>query len=375
MQMLEALWYGKYAVEMAYQWKSRHGKQCLEVRDFIPINGDKMRFKWDGTPGILVYGAYPGTWESTDWGMAHFLTADERQQYIIHEHEPDDADYFEPEMAGSVYGVGLRGRLYWFWWLKQQVFGLLMNYLQRFANGLTIFYYQAHDPASEAAARTAALQQFSTTALLYPRWSSEKPDVNKVERLEVGTASANLLNSLVTEYFDRTMTQAILGQTLSSAVGPTGLGSGTAELHADTLDEIIKYDSIDLAETLQTDLINVLYRWNCPGIRPGKFSFEIDSPNSEELMKYADQLISWGVDLDEEQVRKVSQWQKPKPGQGIVAKIGGMNPAAIQQNPMGIPVAGAVPGQQGVPMSRHRRNMIARYRRYLARKGEFSGKA
>lgn len=353
MQLLEAVWFGKYAVEIAYEWRDYKGEQKLFVRDFTPINGDKIRHRWDGTPGFLVFAGYPGTKEATDNGLAHFLTPDERLQYIIHEHEPDDSDWTEPEMAGAVHGVGVRGRLYWFWWLKQQVFAQLMNYIHRFANGLTIFYYMASDPQAKQEAEDAARKQWNNTALLYPRWNSENPDVNKVERLEVGTANSNLLWNLVSEYFDPIMERYIEGQTLSSQAEPTGLGAATAEAHGETLDEIVKYDAVDLSETLQTDLVNVLYSYNAPGVKPGKFTFDVESPNSEALMEYGQMLFEWGVPLDEDQAYEISQWRKPKPGSGVVTQLGAMQPAAVGGVPQGVPVSGqAGPqplGQQPVP--------------------------
>jgi hypothetical protein len=349
MQLMEALWFGKYGVEVIWHWETWRGRQVLTIRDFIPINGDKIRFKWDGTPGFLVYGNYPGTWEATDWGMAHFVTPDERMQYIIHEHEPDDADWIEGEMAGSVHGVGLRGRLYWFWWMKQQVFALLMNYLERFAMGLTIYYYAAQNPEAKAQAEAAAAVSWSNFALAFPRWNTENPDLNKVERLEVGTASPALLQNLVTEYFDNAMVKAILGQTLSSDSEGGGLGGGgVADLHGETLDEIIKYDAVDLAETFQHDLINVLYRYNAPGVRPGKFSFEVDTPNAKEVLEYMQIGYEMGVPLDEDQFYEVGQLKKPKPGSGIITNIGAMSPAAVGAAPQGVPVAGQ-PGPTGPP--------------------------
>lgn len=349
MMLLEAIWFGHYAVEVAYEWREHQGKQVLFARDFIPINGDKIRFRWDGVPGFLVMAAYPGKKDSTDYGLAHFVTPDERQQYIIHEHEPDDADWIEPEMAGAIHGVGVRGRLYWFWWLKQQVFAQLMNYIHRFANGLTIFYYNASDKEAKEEAITAARQQFSSTALIYPRWNTEKPDTNKVERLEVGTASPTLIWNLVDGYFDPIMVRYIMGQTISmDHTGSGGLGgSGVADLAEGDVDEIVKYDAVDLGETLQTDLVNVLYSYNAPGIKPGKFKFQVDSPNSKELMTYGQILFEWGVPLSEEQAYKISQWEKPKPGEGIISQLGAMQPSAVGGAPTGVPVAGAAgpPGQ------------------------------
>ena len=353
MLLLEAVWYGRFAVEMVYEWQRWRGRQVLTVRDFIPINGDSIRFKWDGTPGVLVNAAYPGTWEATDWGMAHFVTADERRQYIFHEHEPEAADWNEGQQAGAVHGIGLRGRLYWFWWLKQQVFALLMNYLERFSNGLTIFYYDAHNPQARSEAEEAARQQFSNTALLYPRWSTANPDVNKVERMEVGTANPMLLWNLVGEYFDTVMKEAIIGQSGSSEGVTGGLGgSGVAALHKETLDEIIKYDAVNLAETLQTDLVNVLYEYNAPGVRPGKFSFQVDTPNAEEVMGYATTLYQMGVGLDEEELLELAQLSKPKPGSAVVSNIGQMQAAATQAAPQGVPVAGQGGAQpQGAPVA------------------------
>ncbi len=378
MQLLEAIWFGKYAVEVLYEWREYRGEQKLFVRNHHPLNGDKIRYKWDGTPGFLVYPGYPGTRESTDSGLCHFLTPDERLGYLIHEFEPDDADWTEPELAGSIHGVGVRGRLYWFWWLKQQVFAQLMNYLHRFANGLTVFYYQAGNPEAKREAETAAKQQFSNTALLYPRWNSENPDVNSVQRLEVGTASPQLLWNLVSEYFDRIMTRYIQGQDLSSQTDATGLGSGVADLHADTLDTRVKYLAIGLQETIQTDLIDVLYAYNSQGVRPGRFEFEVDSPDSEKIMAYAGQLYEWGVPLDEDQLYKVSQLEKPKPGGGIVTNVGAMQPSAVGGVPQGVPVAGAAgpqgpqdQSQQPVPsqMSRRGRAQYAKNQQTLARHG------
>lgn len=351
MYLLESIWFGKYGAQLLYEWSDKviPGKKVLAVRGHRPVNGDKFRFKWDDTPGILVYGGYPGSWEATDWGMAHFLTPDEREQFIIHKYEPDDTDWQEPRMAGAIEGVGVRGRLYWFWWLKQQVFALLMNYLERFSNGMTIFYYQAGNPQAEEQARVAAQQQFSQTALLYPRWNSENPDANKVERLEVGTASPALLQTLVTDYFDMVMVRFIRGE--SPYIGPDGGARGggdMASLVSEGLDEVVKYDAIDLQETIQTDLVNVLYKYNAPGVRPGKFSFEVDAPNSKELMQYGDMLYQWGVGLDEDQAYKISQWQKPKPGAGIISQMGPMQPAAVGNAPQGVPVAGQ-PGMAGAP--------------------------
>jgi len=251
--------------------------------------------------------------------------------------------------------------LYWFWWLKQQVFALLMNYLERFSNGLTIFYYPAHDPAAKREAEVAASQQFSQTALLYPRWNSERPDANGIERLEVGTASPALLQGLVTDYFDMVMVRATRGE--SPYVGPEGGARGggdMAELASEGLDETIKYDAVDLGETFQDDLVGVLYRYNAPGVRPGKFAFEVDTPNSQEVLKYAESLFEMGLGLDGDQLYELGQLKKPAPGSEVVSKLGAMQAAAVGSAPEGMPVSGQ-PGAAGPPMGPQDPQMVADY--------------
>jgi phage gp29-like protein len=347
MCLLDAIWFGRSGVEMLFKWDQVYGRTCLTLRDFNPVNGDSLKFRHTGEVGVLVHSSFPGTWEPTDWGMAHFLTPAEREQFVVHRHEPEAADWLEGDLAGAINGVGLRGRLYWCWWMKQQVFALLMNYLERFANGLTIFYYDAHNPQAKAEAERAAREQYSNNALLYPRWAEGK-DTNGVQRLEAGTASPALLQSLVTEYFDAIIKETIIGQTLTSDTAATGLGSGVADLHGMTLARIIKYDATNLDATIQADLIDLLYRWNCPGVPPGRYSSEVDTPNAKEVLGYAETMFDMGVALDEGQLYKISQLQKPKPGGGIVSKLGGMQPAAVGGEPQGVPVAGEA-GPPGDP--------------------------
>ena len=305
-------------MQLHFAWKMLHGKNCLTIDDHVPINGDSLRFKWDGTPGILVNSMYPGTWEVTDYGPAHFITGTERYQYIIHEHEPEAANYQQGDLAGSIHGIGMRGRLYWVWWLKSQVYALLLNYLERFANGITLAFYDAENDKAKEAMATALKEGYNQFAFLIPQWNNTKT-TNGIQRLEAGTASPALLQQLVTSYFDDIITQTIIGQTLSSDTAATGLGSGVADLHGDTLARIIKYDAVNLAATYQRDLVNMLYKYNCPGVEPGIFTFEVDSPNSEEVLNYATQLFQMGLPLDGDQLYEVGQLKKPTPGSTFVS--------------------------------------------------------
>lgn len=185
MHLLEALWYGRYGVQLAYQWDFSRGSRRLVVRDHWPINGDKLVFRFSGAAGVLVHMLYPGEWMLTDRGRAHFFDEAEREAVIIHKHEPEDADFYEGEMAGALHGVGVRSRIYWLWYLRSQVSAWMMDYLERVgAGGLTIYYYEAGNAQSMTEVKTAAQEQFRNNAILFPRYREGKDAGPGVQRIE-----------------------------------------------------------------------------------------------------------------------------------------------------------------------------------------------
>lgn len=357
MVLLDALWYGRMGSQMIWRWDYSGGSKKLKVVDHVPVNGDKFRFHWSGQIGMYVHAMYPGDKEASDIGMYHNLTPDERQQLVCHRVEPEDADWTEGEFAGQIHGVGLRSKIYWFWWLKTNIYALMVNYLERFANGLTLISFDASNKEAKKWADSVAQNPWSRLAVTIPNLGLGGPQgqsLNKVERLEVGTAPPSLMLSLVTDYFDKEIRRRILGQDLSSDTAPTGLGSGVAAAHMETLDRIIKYDAVNLQDTIQADLVNVYYRWNYPGVRPGRFKFDVDDPNTEEVYNYMAQLFEWGDEIDLDYAKKIAKIPKPKPGAATASKIAPMQPVAVgQPGPEGVPTAGQ-PGPvpaDGQPMN------------------------
>lgn len=368
LHLLEALWYGRYAVECVYEWDhSREnpftGGRRMTVRDYHPLNGDKLRFRFDGTFGVLVHAGVFASEDPerrtrvhpTDFGLAYFPDATERQQYVVHVHEPEDADFYEGELAGRIKGVGVRDRLYWFWYLKSQVLALMLTYVERFANGFTVYYYDGSNPAAKAEMLKAVEEQAGNAAILVPRYAAGG-SLNGVERHEVSTATPSLLQALVTDYFDSVCRRFILGQTLSSETAPTGMGSGVAEAHGDTLQRIIKYDAENLDGTL-TEWVKVLARYNTPNVPPPRFRSEIDVPNAAEVLSNAKILVDMGLPVDSDHLYGVTGIPRGAAGDTVVSDVGAMQPTALS-TPQGVPVIGqpgpvpqqsaAVPADGGV---------------------------
>lgn len=381
MHLLEAIWYGRYGVQIDYGWDYRiDGQRRMVVKDYHPVNGDKLAFRYSGDVGLLVGSAYSGPTEAWDRGRVHFLSVAEREQFVVHKFEPESSDFFEPELAGAYHGVGVRGRLYWFWFLRSNVFAQMMTYLERSATGFTIYWYDGSNPQAMEAMRTIAQAQAGNNTILLPRWpKTGEPD--SVTRLEPGLAGAQILESLSTNYFDNVMRQYILGQTLTTTTASTGLGSGVANAHETTFSRIVEYDAVALAETLTEDLVAVLSRYNCPGVPPPRFKFDIDNPNVGEYSQAAQLAFEMGLDLDADDFRAAMGLPKPQPGHAVLSKFGAMQPSAVAAAPEGVPFAGppgpagpvadpnvAAQGQpNGLNAQQYARLMASR-RRYLRRR-------
>lgn len=349
----EAVWYGRYGVQLAYEWDWSEGRKRLNVRSFLPINGDKLVFRYSGEVGLLVHAAWGGATAITDRGLAHFYDPQEREALIVHEFEPEDADFYEADMAGAVHGVGMRGRLYWIFWLRQQVLSWMMDYLERVgAGGFTVYYYEHGNAESLEEVRTAAETQLRNNTILFPRYrggSNGESGGPGVERVEPSVAGAQLITELVTGYFDEVIRRMILGQDVVSDSN-TIVGEGPADLHAGNFARIVKYDAVDLSDTLTKDLVSVMNKYMFPNNPCPRFQFDVDKPNADEYMEGVKTFYEMGGEIDEDQVREVLGIARPEPGHRVLSQAA-MAQAQAQQEvdqQMIMAQAGIQPGPEQV---------------------------
>ena len=353
MGLLEGVFYGRYAAQLAYGWDFSDGQRRMVVKSHKPINGDKLIPRWSGQWGILVHALYDGTWDITERGRAHFFTDYEREQVIVHEHEPEDADFFDSQLAGGIHGVGIRSRIYWFWYLKSQTMSFLMDYLERLgAGGITIYYYEHGNDASLAEVKACAEAQFKNHTILMPRYRDNSTGGPGIDRIEPSNNGAQLLESLVTQYYEAQIRRYILGQDLTSEAGPGGT-DGVATLHGETYNRIIKYDAENLASTLTEDFVRVLQKYNVPhDIPPLRFVFDVDKVNAGEMLEAANQFYQMGGSIGEDSLRTVIGLPRPKPGEAVLTQNMPMNPATLGAVPEGTPMEGApAPMPEGEPIA------------------------
>lgn len=376
--LLHATWFGRYGCQHQFAWSYLRGKKRLILKSWKPVHGDKIVFRYDdGTKeydpqqvgvrvgaGFTTGSSVAKQWtvdrinkvEPTDYGLAYFLEIWERPLLAIHKHYIEDGEYEDPRNAGRIHGVGIRSRIYWAWYQKQETLAFLMEFMERSATGIEIWYYPYGNPEAEKAVRKAAGERIGQgrNIVMVPRPMGEEGLAYDVQRIEPGMAGADALKSIVTEYFGHMIKRYILGQTLTTEASATGLGSNLADVHLDTYMQIVKYDATLLEETITKDLIEPLKLFNWPHLRDTPFHFRIDTeaPDVGGKLEAWERAFNMGLKIsaqslrdligapvpeeDEEVLDKSAQDQamQPDPGMegdpGQPAEIGGPQPMGGQ---------------------------------------------
>lgn len=338
--LLHATWYGKYGVQQKWGWKRIGRKMRMTITDWRPVNGDKIVFRYDDGMavyrpdqiGIRIGMGYPGGYagldkkwgamleksgfrgavhkiDPTDNGLAYFLDTWERPLLALHKYQIEDGEYEEPTNAGRIHGKGLRSVLYWVWHQKQEALALLMDYLERAAFGFNVWYYPMNNAEAKEAVERAALKQNegggARNILFFPLPPTEDAGLYQVQHVEPGMGGAAELKEIITNYFGHQFKRYILGQVLTTEAASTGLGSGVADIHVATFMQKIRYDSQLVEESITTDTLEPLVRFNFPRLASKRFRFRIDTevPDAEAKLKALVEAYGMGLRIPAQHVR------------------------------------------------------------------------
>ena len=311
--LLEAIWYGRYGVQHKFGFSMVGGKRRCVVKDWRPINGDKLVFRYDDGSGQYtddeigikvtpVYGTHDALagdriLEMTDRGMAYFLEPWERSMIAIHRHIIEDGDYDDPISAGRVQGVGVRDRIWWCWYQKQETMAQMMEVIDRTGSGITIYWYPAGDNSAKEEMLDLAEKQRHENVLVMPRMSGDPTgDAYGIERVEPTATGMQMLKEVVHEFFGHQIVRYIAGQTLSSESQAMGIGSGAADFQSETWGQIVRYDAIKLEETITHELIDrALKPFNFPWAADIPVWFRVDTQSPESHKKL--EAIKYGWDM------------------------------------------------------------------------------
>lgn len=338
--LMEAVFFGKYGVQPLCKWDYSTGYKRMIIRSWYPVHGDKLVFKWDGTPGILVNSLYrtPEV-EYTERGPAYFLRPDQEEVFLWHEFEREDSTYYQPELAGSVHGSGMRGRIYWYWWLRQNAQKYMMSFLKKAGNGYLLVGYPSGNVNAKRAAMSAIEGQEGNNVIYVPVNNSNGDTLDKViTHVPVQMSGAEMQWTIVTG-INEMIRAAIMGESLTTRGGNTGLGSNLGEQHGMTADERTKYDAVDL-ETPMNKLVRFLNKKNCPGNPCPRYTFLADKRNPGEIMEAANFGLDAGMTIPQSWVEENLGIPQPIGDEAVLARIQPMQGTAVGNQPAGTPMVG-----------------------------------
>jgi len=336
-------------------------RRCQVVKKHQPVHGDSIGHKWDGTPYILVYSPMarrladqgaevfdprsqdpvePGEVTLTTGGSYGLVLRDPywRDRFIIHSHVSIAGEFFDPQRAEAIHGVGVRDVLYWFWHLKTEYLDWVVTYYERVGMGLTLWYFEAGNKKSFDEVNLLAKQNIRKTNILVP-WHQGKSGqgVGGVDRLETPIAGAEALMALKRE-IEEQAERYVVGQAGSSRSDAKGLGTHDTSFQRDTKFQITKFDAENLADTYTQDWVKTVQEATFPEWAdiPARWAFNVADPEAAKKMAAAEAAYSMGVSFKEEEVRGLTGLSDPQEGDEVLnqADQAALLPQAALQSPL-----------------------------------------
>ena len=400
MSLTDAIWYGRAGIQNSYGWQTINGKQrlmpkprCQDHAGWLPIHGDKIVYRYDDgnldrSAGQYAHqmGLRTNIWngnnlksihrannpEPTGESIVQFLTPTERMVCCVHKHLIQDADYYDPQYAGSIHGVGIRSQIYWEWTLLQETLAFLMEYLERSAGGIEVWTYPTGDVKALAKLKEASNERMANgkNVLFFPKPLGDDTSAYNLEIVEPGFAGAEILQNLVQEYFGHRIKRRVLGQTLSSEAAATGLGSGVAEAHMDTLGQIIGFDAENLQDTMTFELVKVIQQINFPETSGWHMQLRLETEEDDALETLQAYQIGWamGANIPTRDVMKAMGLGVASADEEVLSNGtmggGGMAPGIVQDGDGdGIAGEGQQIGQGGVEDVAEQAEFVQQYSR------------
>lgn len=342
------VWQGRYGAQLVWGPKQIGGVNRLAVLRHKPVNGDKIQYDVDANPCVMVNAQWaaeikdrrPDVYDrafAEDREITTRVLGDRapmlrladplwRQRFVIHQHELEDADYFEGELAGGVHGVGLRHRLYWLHWMRQEMMAWAVTAMERAGTGgVMVFPYPDGSAEAKAKAEEQAKASATSTAFAVPVPMGQDPKNYAPLQIAYATGGVEVLQGMISDYFERHEERLVVGQSMSSGNSRSnGLGSARfSELAENTKYQIIKSDAENLGETLTNDLVSVVRRYNLPAcLAPLHFRIAVPDPDAEKKLEAAKVIFDMGLPLKTDDLYQAAGFTPPQDDDEVTGMAG-----------------------------------------------------
>ena len=344
--LMEALWFGKSAMVNTFGTEQVGDQYRTVIVDSSPRHGDKLMFRYaDGTYkykagqlGIRVHSAFFANMppklanlpydqlrmkvEATQYGLVYWFDDYERDTIVVHKHIVEDGPWHEPRMMGRVMGVGIRDRIYWTWYAMNALLADLMTFVSRAALGVRIWRYPSGNKNWKDAVESAAKNAIANGVadILFPVEPNEYAGMYGVEQIEPGITGATMIRELIENFFLKKIKKYILGQLLTTEAESTGMGGGVAAAHIQTFSDIVRFDAVNLSETLTRQLLRKLQYENARdsmGTYP-KLVLEYDEPDVQKRLAALSSAFQMDIAIQTSDVYQLVGISPPEPGEEVI---------------------------------------------------------
>ena len=342
--MHEAVWYGNSAANLVY---AKHPDLGISVKEWYPFHPDTIAYDQRGNLAMKVGAAYSADGPSSQNigfdARVHIFDEQERKAIVLHRVFVNAPDFNDPNSTESLYrGVGARDVCWFMWLAKQEILQDAITYAERYAMGIRVGYYPLGQDAGRSMMENVLANLTNDNSVLLPQSGTEK--IYDIDIKEPNAGRAQVFMELV-NWFSGKIKEAILGQSLSSEAASTGLGSGVANLHADTLSRIIRYHADALADSLTTDFVRVVAKMlgaTDSEVNALRFTFAPERPDPKERLEAVEKFVQMGGRVSEREVRDLLGLSEPKEDEPILG-------TAAQANPLASILGNGSAAQEGTP--------------------------
>jgi phage gp29-like protein len=201
---------------------------------------------------------------------------------------------------GIPFGLGLGSRLFWPVLFKRQDIKFWLTFADKFGSPTLKGTYQqgSNSQKQELLDAMAAISQDAGIAV---------PEGVMIELLDASRSGSTDNYEKLAKYMDDQISEAVLGETLSTNARGGGLGgTGAANVHNEVRMELVKADADLLAGTLNRTLMQWLTDYNMPGATPPTLNYIVEEQTDLLARAQRDRvLFAMGRDLDDETFNEV----------------------------------------------------------------------
>lgn len=198
------------------------------------------------------------------------------RKFIVHTYGAKDA---------SPYGLGLGTRLFWPVLFKRQDIIFWLTFSDKFGSPTAVGKYPAGTEQSQITILLNALQAIAQDSGI------AIPEGMMIEFLEATRGGSGDNYEKLAKYMDDQISEAVLGETMSTSAKSAGIGSSQAAVHNEVRLELVKADADLLSGTLNESLVRWIAEFNVPGAAFPKVWRKVEEPKDLDSQATRDKQI------------------------------------------------------------------------------------